>query len=119
MGEYDQGGLWRWMVRDRVGKLLELIESAGNELKAIRQACPHSQHEMGWYSWRIGSMGPARLCVACLGNVGPPSQDEINQFMKDQKAMQHKFLVETYGQEEADRVERECPIIDSWSRDIV
>ena len=119
MGTWSQDLPRWWMIRERVEKLCEVIEAANDELEAIRQMCPHSQHEIGWYSWRIGSMAPAKICTACRCNLGSPSQVEINKFMEDEKAGQYKFLVETYGQEEADHVTAECPVVDHWTREIV
>lgn len=100
----------------RVDELYQTIAAANAELETIRKGCAHPAYEVGWWSWRLGSTEPARICLSCRTNVSRPSQAEINDFMAAEKARQAKFLRDTYSPEEVVAIEKDCPYQDVWSR---
>jgi len=102
----------------RADELYEVIRVANAELEQIRKACDHIGYHVGWYSWRLGSMEPRRICDVCHADIAEPSQLEINQFMAQEKLQRRKFLVDTYGPEQADVFEKEAPIFDLWTKEL-
>jgi hypothetical protein len=48
-----------------VDKWYKQIKTAEEKLQKIRKTCAHKKWHVGWYSWRIGSMTPQRICNRC------------------------------------------------------
>jgi hypothetical protein len=106
------------MIRQAVDQLYEEKRRADEELADIRKACPHRDVKVGWYSWRIGNMEPARICEACDSHLGRPDQAAINAFMAEEKRRQRDFLIAEHGLEAAERLLAELPNSDFWTRPI-
>lgn len=50
----------------RVDIIYEKINSLNNELKEIREDCPHLEtYDVDNYQWRVASSIPATLCKEC------------------------------------------------------
>lgn len=41
------------------------IQNANDRLKELREICKHEETFEGKYSWRIGSIIPAKICSFC------------------------------------------------------
>lgn len=52
-------------IREKIGLLYAQIHEAENKIKDIRSECKHAHTKETQYSWRIGSILPAIVCVDC------------------------------------------------------
>lgn len=66
------------MMQARVSELLGQIQGAQTELETIRANCKHESYHLGFWSWRIGTVVPSRICDACLTSIpGITHKEEI------------------------------------------
>jgi hypothetical protein len=105
-------------TRQTVDKIYEDRRAGDAALDAARYRCDHSRYRVGWYSWRLGAMAPARLCLDCDTHLGRPEQVEVNEFMAAEKARQRKFLIEAYGEAAALSMLAALPDSDCWTKPI-
>jgi len=83
---------------DKLGKLKEtflmkkspaevrsLITTLNEKLMFIRKNCPHTNTEIGWFSWRLGARHPMHLCLACDQPVRALTEDEMLIWAEENK----------------------------------
>ena len=75
-------------IKNRVDELCKIIQSSKLELDELRRKCPHSEHHIGNYSYRIGQIDLMRICNYCYAPLGKPTKGEIDEFVKSGA---HKF----------------------------
>ena len=57
--------------------LYDQIKKAETRLEEIRTNCKHPEVYIGNYSWRIGTMSPAHICIECGQMLGYLTEEEI------------------------------------------
>lgn len=64
-------------IKDECDMLYQEIEKAQNRLAELRIECKHPETYVGNYSWRIGTMSLAHICIECGEMLGYLTEDEI------------------------------------------
>jgi hypothetical protein len=62
----------------RLEELFKIKSDADTEIKEIQENCKHEYYKLGYWSYRVGHMSPARICDACnsyLGACDYPSKE--------------------------------------------
>lgn len=54
----------------RVEELRHIISECQEEINELKSLCLHEKYEVGYYSWRIGSMDLRRICSYCKEVLG-------------------------------------------------
>lgn len=70
-------------IKNRVQEISESIKLLQDELVKIKSDCAHDNYHVGFYSWRTGSLGVAKICDYCSDNIGTPSKKEVDEFLKE------------------------------------
>lgn len=73
-------------TRKRVDEIYSTIKSLQEELDKLRSECSHPKYHVGYYSWRVGSIDVVKICDHCNENLGVPSKQEVDEFLKDNKS---------------------------------
>jgi hypothetical protein len=70
-------------IKERVGEIYDTIDKLQKELDLLREECSHDDYEVGYYSWRIGSLSIKRICKYCGEVLGEPTKEEQEQFLNE------------------------------------
>ena len=73
-------------TKSRIQNLQSKIIKAQAEIEQIRATCNHQSFFIGMYSWRPGSMNPARICNDCDGQVVGITAEESSNCWDKYKA---------------------------------
>lgn len=60
-----------------------IIANAQEKIKEIQEKCAHSERFVGYYSWRIGSFHPSRICKACNAWIESATTEEADTLRKE------------------------------------
>lgn len=69
-------------IQERRDELYDIINEAQSKLEELRATCQHPNKASGSYSYRIGNIQPAMICVDCghatvepfdVGLIQPPT----------------------------------------------
>lgn len=64
-------------------RIIENIKSLEKELEAIQSACPHPDYTVRNFNLHGGSsFSVRRICDQCQSDIGYPTQEEINDWIK-------------------------------------
>ena len=66
------------------------------KLEKLRFDCQHTDYDVMYYSWRIGTMVPTRICKFCGKVIGEPSPEELTKFFQDERAANKKLWAKNY-----------------------
>lgn len=68
-------------IRQRVDAMYECARDAQEVIAALRKECKHPCYSVEWWSFRVGTMHPARICTDCDHNLGQPGEHETKVFL--------------------------------------
>jgi hypothetical protein len=75
-------------MKKEVADLLNTIQEARKALESIQSNCQHLNHEVCWYSYRVGQMAPNRICMDCNLPIPGITDQEASDFReKEYKKM--------------------------------
>ncbi len=66
-------------TRKRVDEIYGEIQSLYDELKELRNQCPHDSYTVGNYGWAPGHFQLSRICDICSEYLGDPNQEDIEK----------------------------------------
>lgn len=72
-------------IKKRVQEIDESIKSLQDEFSKIKSECAHDNYHVGFYSWRAGSLGVAKICDYCSYNMGTPNEKEVEKFLEEKR----------------------------------
>lgn len=78
-------------TRDQIERLYQQQSELAAEINNIRLNCPHEHYVIAYYSWRIGTLEPRRICKACdfvLNEM--PTYEELEKFAVDETAQRRE-----------------------------
>lgn len=55
------------------------ILHAQDKIKELQAKCPHIEFTVMFWSWRPGSMQPARVCNSCNARISDATEEEARQ----------------------------------------
>lgn len=53
-------------MNSRLAELFKIKQEADSEIKDIQESCEHTHYRLGYWSYRVGHLVPARICAACV-----------------------------------------------------
>lgn len=68
----------------RIAELQLMMTQAQQEIQNIKESCSHDEYFIGYWSWRVGSMQPARICSICNDCIQllSPDSKEYSEFKR-------------------------------------